>query len=142
MKNFQKNVNFKKMMKVFKKNQRKIFFEKNFRIFFSPKILQNIILTKNIHKWTKKVEISKQLIFFCKRAQKIMAASFSEFHRILVTIKLNLMFHIFHGEKPKSNLMLPWSTVRWMFPCWKPRQHQICNQGRRIWQAKCNECSL
>ena len=68
MKNFQKNVNFKKMMKVFKKNQRKIFFEKNFRIFFSPKILQNIILTKNIHKWTKKVEISKQLIFFCKRA--------------------------------------------------------------------------
>ena len=25
----------------------------------------------------------------------------------LVTIKLKLMFHIFHGEKPKSNLMLP-----------------------------------
>ena len=35
---------------------------------FFPNILQNIILTKNIHKWTKKVEISKQLIFFCKRA--------------------------------------------------------------------------
>ena len=34
-----------------------------------------------------------------------MAASFSEFHRILVTIKLKLMFHIFHGEKPKSNPM-------------------------------------
>ena len=43
MKNFQKNVNLKKMMKMFKKikksekpskNQRKIFLQKNFRIFY------------------------------------------------------------------------------------------------------------
>ena len=37
---------FKKIKKVqkFKKNQRKIFLPKNFRIFFFPKILQKIIL--------------------------------------------------------------------------------------------------
>ena len=48
MKNFQKNVNLKKMMKMFKKikksekpskNQRKIFLQKNLKFFIFPKII-------------------------------------------------------------------------------------------------------
>ena len=59
---------FKKIKKVkkFKKNQRKIFLPKNFRIFFSQKYCRKLFWTKNIHPWTKNVEILKQLIFFCK----------------------------------------------------------------------------
>ena len=59
--NFQKNQKSEKLSKKSKKN---IFT----KYLFFPKILQNFILTKNIHKWTKKVEILKKLIFFCKRA--------------------------------------------------------------------------
>ena len=58
MKNFQKNVNFKKMMKVFKKNQRKIFFEKNFRIFFWGKKMKNF--QKN-EKFSKNENFSKKM---------------------------------------------------------------------------------
>ena len=125
MKNFQKNVNLKKMMKMFKKikksekpskNQRKIFLQKNFRIFyFSQNYCRILFLPKTFINGPKKWKFWNNWFFSARGPRKLWRLHFqSDFHRILVTIKLNLMFHIFHGEKPKSNLMLPYlCNVPW-----------------------------
>ena len=61
--NFQKNQKSEKLSKKSKKN---IFTKKFQNFFFFQKYCRKLFWTKNIHTWTKKVEILKQLIFFCK----------------------------------------------------------------------------
>ena len=65
---------FKKIKKVqkFKKNQRKIFLPKNFRIFFFPKILQKIILDQKHSSVDQKCGNFETIDFFLQNATNVV----------------------------------------------------------------------
>ena len=89
MKNFQKNVNLKKMMKMFKKikksekpskNQRKIFLQKNFRIFyFSQNYCRILFLPKTFINGPKKWKFWNNWFFSARGPRKLWQLHFQNF---------------------------------------------------------------